>query len=616
MQRLTALLLAAACLAGCSNETTSVATAPTTTTPPSVLPGAVTGTVHDGPVTGAGVKVYQLQLDGQMGALKTAALSYPLPSPSPQLVTQMDGTGNTYSFSLSNSTSPVVVQMNGGNSSNSATGQVNPLAINLNLRAAIPTPVQGSVHVTPFTTIATELTLAQLRSGHNLQPQAVAQASNAAMAQFLGLSDLLSTSPIDPAVSTAGQPGQDSINYGFFIAGLAQEAQDKGLEPNSLIVALQVDARDGQMDGLEFGRAIFVQQASGATPNAANPATLQPAGTLPLSATALTSDLAEGVTRFAASPNNRSRTQPTAGVVQAVRNSSGRLAQVTPYQSPYQVNFTIANATLTSDFTTSPRGVQSLEALAPDFAQWFNLGSYGSNVADQQFGPSPREFTQPSPPSLPPGVTVNQWRRERVVASAMTLLGHYYQHHHIPDWNPSFNPNWPWSSVMLGMESAGIDCSDTSAWNYNFGLGIKLGPRSASLDQIAVPAFQAGITEAVSWDGTTTFNVTTILQTSDNGRGTPPPFEQFASSLQTGDLLYINSNPGTGSISHVIMWLGNLAPPGQEGFPLILDSHDNAPPVADSNGNIVPAGVRIRPFRPTEWYYKAFNRANRIIPFP
>jgi len=595
-----------ALLAGCSSDdTTNVGGPVPAPSAPSL--GTVSGTVFDGPVQGGNVSLFNIQPDGALGAFKATALSYPLPSPSPVLQVQMDGTGNTYAFNLANDPGPVAVQISGGNHTSAVTGQVNPLAANLNLRAAIPPPVGGSVHVTPFSTVACELALAQLRAGNQTQPTAAVQAANGQLASFLQLPDLLSTPPIDPARPASGHPTQDSINYGMLIAGLAQEAADLGFDPNSLVVALQEDVRDGLFDGLNNGQPIFVLTTQ---TSPANPSTLQPPNTAPLPATVLTQGLAAATSKYQDSPSNRSGRKASAQVLAQIAASNGRLAQVPLYQSPYTVNFTLPQSLLTYDFDGR---ASSAESGLP-FASWFNLSSFGSDVANQQFGPLPTQYPQPSP-ALPPGTSLNQWRRERVVASAMKFLGHYYQHHHIPDWNPGFEPNWPWLSVGLGMNSAGIDCSDFTAWNYNYGLGLKLGPVNATFPQTAVPALQAGYTQATSWDGQTTFNVTTVLSTQN---GVVPPLSTFNSTLQTGDLLYIDSQPGSGQISHVIMWLGNLAPPGPEGYPLILDSHDNTPPVLDSNGNIVPAGCRIRPLRdvgaPGNWYYQAFNRANRIIP--
>jgi cell wall-associated NlpC family hydrolase len=186
-------------------------------------------------------------------------------------------------------------------------------------------------------------------------------------------------------------------------------------------------------------------------------------------------------------------------------------------------------------------------------------------------------------------------------------IGYHYQHHHIPDFDPSPYPNWPWLPVTLGSNSAGIDCSDFSQWYYNFGLGLKLGPASASQDDATNVTLQGGYSQAVSWDGTRVVDIEVPLQTAN---GQVPAYDAFKTTLETGDLLYIHNTAGV--ISHVIMWVGSVGA-GGDGTPLILDSHDNQPPIKDSNGVVIPAGVHLRPFRSTEWYYKSFVVAHRII---
>src|SRR5262249_2994401 len=64
------------------------------------------------------------------------------------------------------------------------------------------------------------------------------------------------------------------------------------------------------------------------------------------------------------------------------------------------------------------------------------------------------------------------WKRQRVLAVAVSYIGLPYQHHHIPDWDPP--PDWPWKHVAYGRNSKGMDCSDFTGWIYNYGLGIHL----------------------------------------------------------------------------------------------------------------------------------------------
>src|SRR4051794_40409180 len=65
------------------------------------------------------------------------------------------------------------------------------------------------------------------------------------------------------------------------------------------------------------------------------------------------------------------------------------------------------------------------------------------------------------------GCSAVEWKRSRVVAIARQYLGLPYRHHHIPSWSPPAD--------LTGSTHAGpgLDCSNFTAWVYNFGLGLR-----------------------------------------------------------------------------------------------------------------------------------------------
>jgi len=81
-------------------------------------------------------------------------------------------------------------------------------------------------------------------------------------------------------------------------------------------------------------------------------------------------------------------------------------------------------------------------------------------------GWGPRPVSYPAV-AAPAGCDPVQWQRARVLAVARRYLGLSYRHHHLPGWDPP--------AVLTGPTNAGagIDCSNFSAWVYNYGLGIR-----------------------------------------------------------------------------------------------------------------------------------------------
>ena len=138
------------------------------------------------------------------------------------------------------------------------------------------------------------------------------------------------------------------------------------------------------------------------------------------------------------------------------------------YVSPYAVRFTLPQGVLTADFEQFPRNDVKMQSQQPPYPQWYDRTVYPTG----QLTWGPLQHTRYPAPVVPPGVNEQDWRRERVIATALKYIGYGYQHHHIPDWVPP--PNWPWSPVASGANGRGLDCSNFTGWIYNYGLGILL----------------------------------------------------------------------------------------------------------------------------------------------
>lgn len=261
------------------------------------------------------------------------------------------------------------------------------------------------------------------------------------------------------------------------------------------------------------------------------------------------------------------------------------------YTSPYTITYTCNAASLTVGFDQSPRNNIQLESSMP-YADWYVQSNY--SVGDVTWGPPPAQYPAVAVPA-DAGCAPAQWMRERLVATATKYIGYFYQHHHIPDWNPP--ADWPYNPANLGCQTAGIDCSDFSSWYYNYGLGIKLATGVLTQSEPTTPVAGPG--------GVGSITPQVVAQSVGN---VPPDFNTLCGLLQTGDLLYIKGSP-MGSITHVIMWIGPL---GSGPDPLIIDSHGDE--VVDENGVTISLGIHLRPFRQAEWYYTSFDHAMRFLP--
>jgi hypothetical protein len=196
-----------------------------------------------------------------------------------------------------------------------------------------------------------------------------------------------------------------------------------------------------------------------------------------------------------------------------------------------------------------PRDVS--EALTADFAERDRLPESSIPESEWHAGTvgswGPKAAHYPAV-QVPTGMDPLEWKRARIVAVSKHYLGLPYQHHHIPAWTPS-GPG-----KGGAQETAGLDCSNFTAWVYNYGLGIAI-------------------------------NSDVGLQAD----GPKAPGRRLApnEALAPGDLLFIQNRDLT-KVTHVVIYID----PGH-----IIDDH------AD--------GVRVRTF--SGWYKSSFSHARRII---
>jgi hypothetical protein len=131
------------------------------------------------------------------------------------------------------------------------------------------------------------------------------------------------------------------------------------------------------------------------------------------------------------------------------------------YRSPYSLKFKHPIEQLLFD-RHGERGSVGFESSTPE-REWY------SDEVRRKFGGwgvEPRKFDCPAEVREKPA----DWKRERIIAGASRFIGYQYQHHHVPDWNPP--EHWPWNKCCAGRQGKGVDCSNFSGWNYNWGLAF------------------------------------------------------------------------------------------------------------------------------------------------
>ncbi|QNI07270.1 C40 family peptidase [Mycobacterium kubicae] len=199
-----------------------------------------------------------------------------------------------------------------------------------------------------------------------------------------------------------------------------------------------------------------------------------------------------------------------------------------------EASFSCTWASLTADFAGRDAQPQTLDPPT----EWYRTDAQG-HYANHGWGP--RAVALP-PPVIPQdaGCDSATWKRERILAVAMRYvyspdnpLGLQYRHHHIPAWEPptstyagasSENPD-PDAPPGLSAWDAGpgLDCSNFTAWVYNYGLGIKFG---GNVHQ--------------QWDGSAG---PMGLRISREG-----PF-------QPGDLIFLHPDATAQQASHVVIYI-------------------------------------------------------------
>lgn len=257
-----------------------------------------------------------------------------------------------------------------------------------------------------------------------------------------------------------------------------------------------------------------------------------------------------------------------------------RSQEETPYRSPYKVELPFTTEELIPDLIKGERGAVAHESETP-ISEWYKAKrKFGS------WGPNPRPFPFPAIANEKSA----EWKRARVIATALRFVGYHYRHHHIPDWDPPQGFHTP-AEGEAKHAGKGLDCSNFTSFIYNQGLGIHL---NSDINK------QSGIVQAPINGTGRVLPIKTIP-----GQST---FEEWKQALRPGDLIYVRNRQQ--KISHVIVWMGDWGK-SPDGTPLIMDSHGSD--VKDSNGVLIPDGIHLRPFRPSSWYAKSSDHAHRII---
>jgi len=255
-------------------------------------------------------------------------------------------------------------------------------------------------------------------------------------------------------------------------------------------------------------------------------------------------------------------------------------AQRREYRSPYSVRLPFSREELIPDLLRGERGDPRLESKAPH-SEWYSKSRHIG-----PWGPLPREYP---PPEIAHDKGV-EWKRARVLATALRFVGYHYRHHYIPDWDPPEG----WHTPAEGSprhDGKGVDCSNFTAFVYNQALGLGF---SSDIHK------QAAMTHVLVHGSERTERVEVIER-----RGS---VEAWKDALRPGDLLFIRPRSGEG-ISHVVIWVGEWGEPGDA--PLILDSH--GADTRDANGVVIPNGIHLRPFREGSWYAECAAHAVRIV---
>jgi cell wall-associated NlpC family hydrolase len=273
-------------------------------------------------------------------------------------------------------------------------------------------------------------------------------------------------------------------------------------------------------------------------------------------------------------------------------------ADVAPdYRSPYSVRFTVPADERLPGFDQPPWSDPGAQACIP--AELWYARSTRSRWGS--WGPPARRYPVPAVRFR------GRVARERVLSVAAALIGLDYQHHHVPGWSPPVG--WPHEPVRSGLRGPGLDCSNFTSFVYSYALGLDLptgvvaqsefdgrNPRSPT-----DPARASSVLRRIALAGAGSSRRLSVITATDH--------DAFVAELQPADILYIRSDAGV--VSHAVLWLGDCGV-GPTATPLVLDAGSSGR--VDVHRAEIPAGVRIRPYRPTGWYARNTVFAHRIVP--
>lgn len=201
----------------------------------SVVNGTMSGKVFNGAMSRATVTAYALH-NGTRGA---------------QIASAAANAQGAFTMSLGSYAGPVMMQVNNGTYTDSATGNSMTMGSADVMTAVMTTIANGAnvtgVWITPISSMAQMR--AQSMSGG--MTDANISAANAAVGNYFMMGDILVTACMDPAVTGSGSAAtQDQRNCGTAIAAMSQYAMDLGMTSSmGFVTSMMNDASDGMMNG-------------------------------------------------------------------------------------------------------------------------------------------------------------------------------------------------------------------------------------------------------------------------------------------------------------------------------------------------------------------------------
>jgi hypothetical protein len=314
------------------------------------------------PLTGATVKVFELNSDGQPGAL---------------LATAVTGGDGYYTVSIQRrGSSLLLVTASGGSYVDTGSGKKLSASQGAYLRS-IPGAGDISASLTPLTTFAADRAVA-LAGGGNPLGSSVDVSTAAISRQF----NLETITAVAPAVIGDAQDvqvsGRVAREYGLILAGLAAEADALGVTPLGLADAVALDWSDGTLDGKHGTASILVDNK------------------VALPADAVTRKLQDAINSVAASSGNLTHLPAPQVSLQApdIDLNTAGLAYVSPNVLPAWIDGQAGKVTLLGRGGTSP---YSCELASGSLPKGFSLSDDCTLSGDgtSVLGSSPMLITTP-----------------------------------------------------------------------------------------------------------------------------------------------------------------------------------------------------------------------------